>query len=70
MTLAFTSIGAQIALVVAMTFFIGVVLWIWLTPKRRWDKDARIPIDDEPQNYDDADSAGGVPPSNQGDRRP
>lgn len=57
MTLAFTSIGPQIALVVFLTLFLGVILWLWLTPRRRWEHDARIPLDDAPQRSDPTSSA-------------
>jgi len=53
MTLAVSSLGAQIALVFFLTLFITVIFWLWLTPKRRWKKDSRIPIDEAPQVNDD-----------------
>lgn len=55
MTLAVSTLGAQIALVFFLTLFLTVIIWLWLTPKKRWNKDARIPLDEVPQVYDEAD---------------
>lgn len=46
LSLAVTSLGAQIALVIFLTIFVGAIFWLWLTPKSRWKKDARIPLDE------------------------
>lgn len=58
MTLAVSSSGAQIALIVAIVTFVGVIVWLWRTPARRWRRDARLPIDDAPR----APAAGSAPP--------
>lgn len=50
--LAATSLGAQIALVVFLALFLGVVAWLWIVPKKRWNRDARLPLDDAPRAPD------------------
>jgi len=48
-SLALASLGPQIALVVFIVIFIGVIAWLWIVPKKRWNRDARLPIDDAPR---------------------
>ena len=37
-----------VSLLFFLGLFVGVVLWLFLTRKSRWDADARIPLDDGP----------------------
>jgi len=69
MTLAATTLLPQIALVVFLTIFCTIVLWLWLTPKSRWKKDARIPIDEAPQARDDNAADSIEPTRNAHERR-
>lgn len=37
-----------VSLVFFFALFVGVLLWLFLTKRSRWEADARIPLDDGP----------------------
>jgi cbb3-type cytochrome oxidase subunit 3 len=37
-----------VSLIFFLALFLGVVLWLLLTKRSRWEADARIPLDDGP----------------------
>ena len=39
------STGSVISLLLAFVVFIGIVAWVFIIPKSRWQRDARIPLD-------------------------
>ncbi|MBM4114187.1 MAG: hypothetical protein FJ253_12590 [Phycisphaerae bacterium] len=43
------SMLSQVALVVAVLLFVGILVWLWLTPRSRWRRDAEIPLDESPR---------------------
>lgn len=43
-----SSVLPVVSLLFFFGLFIGVLLWLALTRKSRWDADARIPLDDGP----------------------
>jgi len=43
-----SSILPIVSLIFFLGLFLGVVLWLLLGGKARWDADARIPLDDGP----------------------
>lgn len=40
------SILSQVALVVALLLFVGIIAWLWFTPGARWKRNAGIPLDE------------------------
>jgi len=54
MILAAGSLLSQVALIVAMSLFVGIIVWLWVTPRARWRNDAQIPLSDEPIEPRDA----------------
>lgn len=42
-----SSTGSIISLLMAFVLFIGIVAWVFIVPVGRWQRDARIPLDDD-----------------------
>lgn len=40
----------QVALLVFFAIFVGAVIWILMRPQKEIDREARIPLDDDPAN--------------------
>ncbi|MFO0894775.1 MAG: hypothetical protein U0574_07440 [Phycisphaerales bacterium] len=43
--LAESSLVPTLLLLASMAAFLGLVAWLWLTPRGRWQQDAQIPLD-------------------------
>jgi hypothetical protein len=37
-----------LSLLMFLSLFVGVLLWLWIVPARRWQRDARMPLEEAP----------------------